>query len=126
MLKKNPPLQKQDNINSKKLFLETYGCQMNVADSEVIAAIMKTAGYELTENLEEADAVLLNTCSVRDSAEQKILNRLQHLNGLRRKHKRPHIIGVLGCMAERTEKMLIDEHEVDIVCLLYTSDAADE
>lgn len=115
MLKKNPPLQKQDNINSKKLFLETYGCQMNVADSEVIAAIMKTAGYELTENLEEADAVLLNTCSVRDSAEQKILNRLQHLNGLRRKRKRPHIIGVLGCMAERTEKMLIDEHEVDIV-----------
>lgn len=115
MSKNNSLPQENNNIDSKKLFLETYGCQMNVADSEVVAAIMKTAGYELTDQIEEADAVLLNTCSVRDSAEQKIIHRLQHLNGMRRKHKRPEIIGVLGCMAERTKEKLIEENEVDIV-----------
>ena len=84
----------------KKLFIETYGCQMNVADSEVVASVMQMAGYEPCEDIKDADAVFLNTCSVRDNAEQKIYNRLDTLDAERRKgHKM--IIGVLGCMAER-------------------------
>ena len=80
----------------KKLFIETYGCQMNVADSEVIASVMKMAGYDITEQLDEADAVFLNTCSVRDNAEQKIYNRLEALHAMRKRH--PLIIGVMGSM----------------------------
>ena len=98
----------------KKLFIETYGCQMNVADSEVIASVMKMAGYEVAETLEEADAVFLNTCSIRDNAEQKILNRLEYFRTLRR--KRPHLlVGVVGCMAERVKDDLIAHHGVDLV-----------
>lgn len=104
-----------DKLNPRLLYLETYGCQMNVADSEVIAAIMKMAGYDLTEDLELADAVLLNTCSVRDNAEQRVLNRLQYFKGLQRKYKKPEIIGVLGCMAERVKDRLIQEAGIDIV-----------
>ena len=78
----------------RKLYIETYGCQMNVADSEVVASIMQMAGYETCPTLDEADAVFLNTCSVRDNAEQKILSRLEFLRSVRR--KRPLIIGVLG------------------------------
>lgn len=99
----------------KLLFLETYGCQMNVADSEVVYAIMETIGYGMTDVLEEADAVFLNTCSVRDNAEQKVINRLSQIDGIRRKHKPNMIIGVLGCMAERVKQKLIDEHHADIV-----------
>lgn len=84
----------------KKLLIETYGCQMNVADSEVVASVMKMAGYEPCETLDEADAVFLNTCSVRDNAEQKIIHRLEALHALRKKGRRL-ILGVLGCMAER-------------------------
>lgn len=102
-------------MESKQIYLETYGCQMNVADSEVIAAIMRTAGYELTEEIEQADAVLINTCSVRDNAEQRVLRRLDYYNALRRKHKKPQIIGVLGCMAERVKEHLIEVYGVDIV-----------
>jgi len=98
----------------KKLFIETYGCQMNVADSEVVASIMQMAGYEVTDDLEEADAVFLNTCSVRDNAEQKILARLGFLQSVRR--KRPLIIGVLGCMAERVKEELLELHGADLVC----------
>ena len=98
----------------KKLLIETYGCQMNVADSEVVASIMGMAGYEVTENMEEADAVFLNTCSVRDNAEQKIISRLDFLYSLQRKGRRI-IIGVLGCMAERVKERLIDEHHADLV-----------
>lgn len=97
-----------------KLFIETYGCQMNVADSEVIASIMKMADYAVTEQIEEADAILLNTCSVRENAEQKIYNRLAHLHGMR-KHKRNLIIGVVGCMAEHVKEDLIENHHVDLV-----------
>ena len=97
----------------KHLYIETYGCQMNVADSEVVASVMRMAGYEPTEKLEEADAVLLNTCSVRENAEQKIVHRLEQLNALRR--RRPLIIGVLGCMAERVKGELIERHGVDLV-----------
>lgn len=98
----------------KKLFIETYGCQMNVADSEVVASVMRMAGYETCETLDEADAVFLNTCSVRDNAEQKIINRLEALHALRRK-SRHLIIGVLGCMAERVKEELIENHHVDVV-----------
>ena len=97
----------------KKLYIETYGCQMNVADSEVVASVMQMAGYETTENLDEANAVFLNTCSVRDNAEQKIYHRLEALAAIRR--KRPLIIGVLGCMAERAQQDLLDNHHCDLV-----------
>ena len=98
----------------KKLLIETYGCQMNVADSEVVASVMGMAGYELTENMDEADAVFLNTCSVRDNAEQKIISRLEFLYSLQKKGRRI-IIGVLGCMAERVKDELIEKHHADIV-----------
>ena len=98
----------------KKLFIEPYGCQMNVADSEVIASVMKMADYDTCQSIDEADAVLLNTCSVRDNAEQKIFNRLEVLNSLRRK-KNSLIIGVVGCMAERVKDDLIENHHVDLV-----------
>ena len=102
----------------KKLYIETYGCQMNVADSEVVASVMQMAGYELCASVEEADAVFLNTCSVRDNAEQKIYHRLDVLNALRKsgaKDGRQLIIGVLGCMAERVGKELTEHHHADLV-----------
>ena len=97
----------------KKLFIETYGCQMNVADSEVVASVMQMAGYETCDSVDEADAVFLNTCSVRDNAEQKIYHRLDALDALRR--KRPLIIGVLGCMAERVKEDLLQHHHANLV-----------
>lgn len=105
----------------KKLYIETYGCQMNVADSEVVASVMKMAGYEVCENIDDADAVFLNTCSVRDNAEQKIYNRLDTLHAnLSGDHKgRPYskrvLLGVLGCMAERVREELIEHHHADLV-----------
>ncbi|MBR5963401.1 MAG: tRNA (N6-isopentenyl adenosine(37)-C2)-methylthiotransferase MiaB [Bacteroidaceae bacterium] len=98
----------------KKLFIETYGCQMNVADSEVVASIMQMADYEVCERLEDADAVFLNTCSIRDNAEQRIWGRLEYLHALRKK-KKGLIIGVLGCMAERIQDDLIENHHVNLV-----------
>ena len=98
----------------KKLYIETYGCQMNVADSEVVASVMQMAGYETCPTAEEADAVFLNTCSVRENAENKIYHRLEELNALRRK-KGALIIGVLGCMAERVKEDLLDNHHADLV-----------
>lgn len=97
----------------KRLYIETYGCQMNVADSEVVASVMKMADYEVTDTIDGADAVFLNTCSVRDNAEQKIYHRLEALHALRR--KRPLIIGVLGCMAERVKSDLLEKHHCDLV-----------
>ena len=98
----------------RKLFIETYGCQMNVADSEVVASIREMDGYAVTNKIEEADAIFVNTCSVRDNAEQKVLGRLQYFQSLKRK-KRTLIIGVLGCMAERVKEELISNHGVDLV-----------
>ncbi|MDE5920563.1 MAG: hypothetical protein K2G82_02975 [Paramuribaculum sp.] len=98
-----------------KLFIETYGCQMNSADSEVIAAVMEMAGYELSNDLESADAVLLNTCSIRDNAEQKIVSRLQYLQSVKRRKNGRLIIGVVGCMAERAREELTERHGVDLV-----------
>ncbi len=99
--------------NSKKLFIETYGCQMNIADSEVIGSILKVAGYEVVENIDDVDLILLNTCSIRDNAEQKIYSRLDQLNAMRRGKKT--LIGVVGCMAERVKEELIKTHKVNIV-----------
>lgn len=98
----------------KKLFLETYGCQMNVADSEVVAAVMRTIDYEVTDVMEEADAVFLNTCSIRDNAEQKILSRLQFFQNQKKK-KKSLLVGLLGCMAERTKDELMERKLVDLV-----------
>lgn len=103
------------NDKQRKLYIETYGCQMNVADSEVVASIMDTAGYTVCDNIDEADAILLNTCSIRDNAEQKILSRLDYLSSLRRKRKGKLIVGVIGCMAERVKDELIERRGVDLV-----------
>ena len=101
--------------DTKKVRIETYGCQMNVADSEVVAAMMQLAGYDHTEEDTQAAAVMINTCSIRDNAEQKIYSRLAYWNALRRKLGRNIIIGVIGCMAERLKHRLIEEHGVDLV-----------
>lgn len=101
--------------NSKKLFLETYGCQMNVADSEVVASVMKMAGYDTTDDLENSDAVFINTCSIRDNAEQKIFSRLSQLAAIKKKRGGHFIVGIIGCMAERMKETLINEYKVDIV-----------
>ncbi len=116
-MKENLEIQtkKVENPPMRSVFVETYGCQMNVADSEVVAAVMQMAGYNVVENVEEADAVLINTCSVRDNAEKKVLNRIDFYKACRRKFKKPSIIGVLGCMAERVREDLIENHGVDIV-----------
>jgi len=98
----------------KKLYIETYGCQMNVADSEVVASIMKMAGFEPTEKIIEADAIFINTCSVRDNAEQKVISRLEYFQSLKKKNRKI-IIGVLGCMAERVQEELINVHKADLV-----------
>lgn len=100
---------------SKKLFIETYGCQMNVADSEVVASVMKLAGYGVTESIDDCDAILINTCSIRDNAEQKIFSRLQQLAALKKKKGGKMIVGIIGCMAERMKDELISNHGVDLV-----------
>ena len=107
-------LKSANSVSNKKLFIETYGCQMNVADSEVVASIMQMDGYELTDRIEEADAIFVNTCSVRDNAEQKIYGRLQYFQSLRKK-KHGLVVGVLGCMAERVREELIEVHHADLV-----------
>ncbi len=105
----------------KLFYIETYGCQMNMADSEVVAAILQTAGCDITDSVEKADIVLLNTCSIRDNAEQKIVSRLRELNAYRRKPsaqggtKGGMLIGVIGCMAERVGQELLDKHGVNFV-----------
>ena len=100
---------------NKKLYIETYGCQMNVADSEVVASVMKMAGYDVCEHEEEADAIFLNTCSVRENAENKIYNRLETLHAEQKKGRRL-ILGVLGCMAERVKDDLVKNHHASLVC----------
>ncbi len=100
--------------NQKKLFIETYGCQMNVADSEVVASIMGMSGYELTDNINEANAIFINTCSIRDNAEQKAFSRLDYFQSLKKKRK-DIIIGVLGCMAERIKEDLLERKVIDMV-----------
>ena len=100
--------------HTRKLHIETYGCQMNVSDSEVVASILKMDGFEITGSIEEADLVIVNTCSVRDNAEQRVLSRIQYFQSFRKKRKNL-IIGVIGCMAERVKEELIEKHQVDLV-----------
>ena len=100
---------------SPKVRIETYGCQMNVADSEVVASVLGMAGYELTERDEDASAIIFNTCSIRENAEQKIYQRISHWKAYRRKTGRRIIIAVIGCMAERLKKTLIEDYGVDVV-----------
>ena len=97
----------------KKVYIETYGCQMNVADTEVIFSILSKHGWQRCENIEEADAVMANTCSIRDNAEQRILGRIDQF--VLQRQNRPVIIGILGCMAERMKEKLLDTGKVDIV-----------
>ena len=99
----------------KKLYIETYGCQMNVADTEVVASIMEMDGYIITDDLESADAVFVNTCSIRENAEQRVISRLEYFNAIKRKRNDKLIIGVLGCMAERVKEVLIEQHHADLV-----------
>lgn len=103
------------STTGKKLFIETYGCQMNVADSEVVASVMQMDGYSITDSMENADAVFLNTCSIRDNAEQRVIQRLEYIGAIKRKKNKKLIIGVLGCMAERVKDNLINNHHADIV-----------
>ena len=110
----SPRAEKRQQL--KKLLIETYGCQMNVADSEVVASVMVMAGYEVCDTIDQADAVLLNTCSVRDNAEQKIYSRLEYLHSIQRRRSEGRlIIGVIGCMAERVREALIEQYGVDLV-----------
>ncbi|TDB66905.1 tRNA (N6-isopentenyl adenosine(37)-C2)-methylthiotransferase MiaB [Arundinibacter roseus] len=103
------------SINKKKLFIESYGCQMNFSDSEIVASVMRGAGFATTSSVQDADLIFLNTCAIRDNAEQKVRNRLVHLNALKKK-KPGLMIGVLGCMAERLKARLLEEEKmVDIV-----------
>lgn len=98
-----------------KIYVETYGCQMNFADTELVMGILKNQGYQLAKEIGDANVILLNTCTIRDNAEQKIYSRLEHLRGIKRR-KSETVIGILGCMAERLRKNLIEEKEfVDLV-----------
>lgn len=101
--------------NGQKVYIETYGCQMNVNDSEVVVSILRKEGYEHTDNIAEADIILINTCSIRDNAEQRIWGRLNELKALKKK-KKALMVGIIGCMAERLKEELIEqEHLVDLV-----------
>lgn len=100
----------------KKLYIETYGCQMNFNDTEIVSSIMKNSGWSITSNHEEANAILLNTCSVRENAETKIFNRLKHFENKFKKRKEKNVVGIIGCMAERLHEHLIElQHTVSIV-----------
>ncbi|MFV0537940.1 MAG: tRNA (N6-isopentenyl adenosine(37)-C2)-methylthiotransferase MiaB, partial [Dysgonomonas sp.] len=114
-MNKEQGLDFKSTTDEKKLFIETYGCQMNVADSEVVASVMQMDGYTMTDKLEDADAVFVNTCSIRDNAEQRVVQRLEYFNAIRKKRRPNMIIGVLGCMAERVKEELHSKHHVDVV-----------
>ncbi|MDR1182764.1 MAG: tRNA (N6-isopentenyl adenosine(37)-C2)-methylthiotransferase MiaB, partial [Bacteroidales bacterium] len=100
-------------MNKQKLYIETYGCQMNFSDSEIVVSILAD-DYDIVEQTESADLILINTCSIRDNAEQRIFKRLSELNALRRKNHRLQI-GIIGCMAERLKEELFDKGKVDII-----------
>lgn len=105
----------QNTGNSRKLYIESYGCQMNFSDSEIVASILQEGGFDTTSDIKLADVIFLNTCSIRDKAEQTIRHRLMHINGL--KKQRPELlVGILGCMAERLKSKLLEEEKiVDLV-----------
>ncbi|MBO5194846.1 MAG: radical SAM protein, partial [Bacteroidales bacterium] len=97
-----------------KVYIETYGCQMNVNDSEVILSIMQDAGYALTDSIDEASVILANTCSIRDNAEQRIWGRIEQFR-LQKRRRDGVVIGIVGCMAERLKEKLLEGHSVDLV-----------
>jgi tRNA-2-methylthio-N6-dimethylallyladenosine synthase len=104
-----------DNSDAKKLYLESYGCQMNFSDSEVVASILSDQGYQTTRNIDDADVILLNTCSIRENAEQRVRNRLTEFK-IKKERNPELVVGILGCMAERLKKNLLDEEKlVDLV-----------
>jgi len=108
-------LEEELAVGKKRLYIESYGCQMNFSDSEIVAAVMRNAGFATTSTADEADVIFLNTCAIRDNAEQKVRNRLKQLNGLK-KRKPELLVGMLGCMAERLKATLLEEEKiVDIV-----------
>jgi tRNA-2-methylthio-N6-dimethylallyladenosine synthase len=108
-------LQNQGGEGKKKLYLESYGCQMNFSDSEVVASILAQDGFETTRNMDEADVILLNTCSIRENAEQRVRNRLTEFK-IKKENNPELVVGVLGCMAERLKKNLLEEEKlVDLV-----------
>ena len=112
---RNPTFKVSLNNNSKKLYLESYGCQMNFSDSEIVASILDKNGYSTTRNLEESDLILLNTCSIREKAEFTVRNRLKSFKKLKKQNPKL-IVGVLGCMAERLKESLLEEEKlVDLV-----------
>ena len=100
-----------DNNNTKKLYIESYGCQMNFSDSEIVASILSKVGYNTTDTVDDADLVLINTCSVREKAEQTIRKRLEQFNVYKRK-KPTMKVGVLGCMAERVKHAFLEEEKI--------------
>ena len=103
------------NSDAKKLYLESYGCQMNFSDSEVVASILSDQGYQTTRNIDDADVILLNTCSIRENAEQRVRNRLTEFK-IKKERNPELVVGILGCMAERLKKNLLDEEKlVDLV-----------
>lgn len=105
----------QNTGKNRKLYIESYGCQMNFSDSEIVASILNEAGFDTTSTIENADVVFLNTCSIRDKAEQTVRNRLMHINGFKKKNPEL-LVGVLGCMAERLKSKLLEEEKiVDLV-----------
>ena len=102
-------------VDSRKVYIESYGCQMNFSDSEIVASILQTEGFDMTDQIKEADLIFLNTCSIREKAEQTVRNRLQHINSFK-KQKPELLVGVLGCMAERLKAKFLDEEKiVDLV-----------
>ena len=104
-----------ENVSSKKLYLESYGCQMNFADSEIVASILKNEGFETTKDVNQADAVFINTCAIRDNAEQRVRTRLKDFKKIKKENP-DLIVGVLGCMAERLKSQFLEEEKlVDIV-----------
>lgn len=112
--KQGKTLTKEALINNKrKLFIESYGCQMNFSDSEVVASILAKEGFNTTNKLEDADLVLVNTCSIREKAEQTIRKRLEKYNAVKRDHNPKMKVGVLGCMAERLKSKFLEEEKID-------------
>jgi tRNA-2-methylthio-N6-dimethylallyladenosine synthase len=101
----------EPGLGKKKLFIESYGCQMNFSDSEIVASVMRDAGFVTTSDVDSADLIFLNTCAIRDNAEQKVRNRLKHLNNVK-KRKPGALVGILGCMAERLKAQLLDEEKI--------------
>ena len=110
--KQGTALTMQDDLkNTRKLYIESYGCQMNFSDSEIVASILHKVGFNTTNDLNEADLVLINTCSVREKAEQTIRKRLEQFNAVKR-HKPAMKVGVLGCMAERLKHKFLEEEHI--------------